>query len=155
MRWSFAVVVVIACGGSARPVAPPSNRPAPAERGVEPAPPPRPIRGRALTDAEFDRLVRDAVTMFTKMGVVADAAGTDCGKLATGVEQVMNQHRPFIASMKGYKENPDLTRRLEAWMEDHQAAILDPMMKVTNASSHCMNHPRFKATLERLGAIGD
>jgi len=154
---SAAVVLValVACGGSkSRPeTVPPSNVPAAEEKPVEPAPTPGVVA--TPSDAEFEVMMEQAVAMFEAMGAAADNAGADCGKLADGLDQVMNDNSAFIASAKKYKNNPDMDKRGEEWMKVHQDQVMGPMMKVAGAGQKCSTDAKFMAVMQRLSKIGN
>ncbi|MBK9036783.1 MAG: hypothetical protein IPL61_36960 [Myxococcales bacterium] len=147
-----AVVAVLACacGGSAKQTAaPPANAPI---ETAEPAPPPEetPVAPAELTDAEFETMMTQALAMFGAMGSAADAAGGDCGKLADGIDRVMNDNQPFIQSMKKYKGDEAMDKRAEAWMKDHMDEVMEPMMKVGAAGQNCADDPKFQATMQQF-----
>jgi len=99
--------------------------------------------------------MEQAVAMFEAMGAAADNAGADCGKLADGLDQVMNDNSAFIASAKKYKNNPDMDKRGEEWMKVHQDQVMGPMMKVAGAGQKCSTDAKFMAVMQRLSKIGN
>ena len=147
---TVAVVLACACGGSAKKPAPaPSNQPV-----LEAAPPPPvedpPVVAPAMSDEAFEAMMAQAVAMFTAMGAAADAAGADCGKLADGIDQVMGDNQPFIASMAQYKDDEAMDKRAQEWMQGHMDEVMQPMMKVGTAGQQCASDPKFQATMKRF-----
>ncbi len=159
---SVVVAALVGCGGGAKqsttPPEPIANRPPPpAEPPAEPAPPPAepgaPLATEGPSDAEFEALMIKSLAMFDAMGAAADAAGSDCGKLAAGLDHVLDDNQEFMASARKWKGNADMDRRAEAWMKNHVDEIMPVMMKIVTAGQQCAADPAFAATMRRFDEL--
>ncbi len=155
---SVVVAALVGCGGGAKqsttPSEPIANRPPPP---AEPAPPPaEPAPAPAVaaaSDAELEALMAEAMGMFNAMGAVVDAAGSDCGKLAAGLDHVLDDNQEFMASARKWKGNADMDRRAEEWMKDHMNEMMPVMMKIGTAGQQCAADPAFAATMRRFDEL--
>lgn len=151
------LMCLIACGGSSKP---PAEQPTlankPAEEAppppTEPAPPPAADTG-GPTDAEVEAMMGQAMAMFVAMGDAVDAAGSDCLKLAAGLNATLDANRAFLASAKQWKGNPAMDAKAEAWMKDHMDEFMPHAMKVGTAGQTCAGKPEFDAVMKRFEEI--
>jgi hypothetical protein len=149
-------VSVIACGGSAKR---PAEQPTLANKPAEPAPAPptepapAPADNREPTDAEVEAMMGQAMAMFVAMGDAVDAAGSDCQKLAAGLNATLDANRAFLASAKQWKGNPAMDAKAEAWMKDHMDEFMPHAMKVGTAGQTCSGKPEFDAVMKRFEEI--
>lgn len=147
------VAVLVGCGGPKPSSAPPAiaNRPAPAAEPAAPAPSSR-LPGE-FSDAEFAAMMDDVVAMFAAMGAAVDAGGSDCGKIALGLDATLDAHAPLLASMRQWKQHSTMDQRTQVWLNDHMDQIMPPLMKVGEAGQRCGADPQFQATTKRLDAL--
>lgn len=144
-----AVVVALGCASSSKPAPAPAveNRPEPAAQAAPRTPPP--------PEDRFEQMMRTAIAMFTAMGEAAEAGGKDCGKVAAGLERVLDRHAGFIADAKRLQREPALKQRSEAWMAEHKDEILAPLTKFTAVVQHCVADPAFTKVMARLSALDE
>ncbi|MBK9036781.1 MAG: hypothetical protein IPL61_36950 [Myxococcales bacterium] len=144
-------------GGTAAPAAgtatPAAGTAAPA--GDTTGTPPADTTGTAPTgagpsDAEFEKMMGNALAMFGAMGKAVDAAGDDCGKLADGIQKVMDDNKDFIETAKKYKDNPDMDKKAEEWMKGHMSEVMEPMMKVGAAGQKCSSDAKFAEVMKKF-----
>ena len=91
-----------------------------------------------------------ALVMFNAMAAATDAAGEDCGKLADGLNKVLDDNASFLADAKRFQDNEDMKKRGEEWMKGHMDEIMGPMMKVGMAGQKCASDPKFAAFQKRF-----
>ena len=107
----------------------------------------------SMTEAEHTAMMEGAVAMFTALGAAADASGGDCAKLTASLDRAMVEGRVFIDQAKRHKDDPEVTRRSEAWMQANNDRVMDPMMKFAGASQKCAGDPTFAAAMERFSTL--
>ncbi|MBL8624592.1 MAG: hypothetical protein JNK64_25005 [Myxococcales bacterium] len=149
---ALGMMAVIACGGSSKP---PAGQPTLANKPAEDAPPPAeptppPADARVPTDAEVEAVMRQAMAMFIAVGDAVDAAGSDCGKLAAGIDATIDANREFVAVSRTWKDNPAMDQKIEVWMQAHMDDVMPHVMKVSNAGQTCAGQPAFDAAMKRL-----
>lgn len=154
------LVVLVACKEKqeAKP-APPPTAPAPAPaptKNVEPAPPPAadvkpavpaPIKpaGGLNTAGEYEAKAFDIVD---KLGDVFARAGTNCEKLADGLELFLEDHKAAFASTDAFEAaNPAAEDELEAKMREKAKSF---MTKASASMQACQKHERVQAALASL-----
>ena len=106
--------------------------------------------GPAPTDAEFEAMMGKAIGMFESMGKAVDGAGDDCGKLADGLNKVLDDNKDFLETAKKYQDNADMKKKGEEWMKGHMDQIMGPMMKVGTAGQKCATDPKFAEFQKRF-----
>lgn len=152
------LMCVIACGGSSKP---PAEQPTLANKPAEEAPPPAPpteaapptADGPGPTDAEVEAMMGQAMTMFIAMGDAVDAGGSDCGKIAAGLNATLDANREFLTTAKQWKGNAAMDQKAEAWMQVHMNELMPHVMKVGNASQTCAGQPAFDAVMKRFDEL--
>ena len=136
----------VAPAGGTAAVAPAGGTAAVAPTGTDPVAP----TGAAPTDAEFEAMMGKAITMFESMGKAVDAAGDDCGKLADGLNKVLDDNKDFIEGAKKVQDNAEMKKKGEEWMKGHMDQIMGPMMKVGTAGQKCATDPKFAEFQKRF-----
>lgn len=151
------LVVLVGCKEKqeAKPTPPPSvPAPAPTQK-VEPAPPsadvkpavPVPVTpaGGFNTAADYEAKAFD---LLDKLTDVFARAGTNCEKLADGIEVFLDANKAAFASTDAFEAaNPAAEDDLEAKMQDKAKTF---MTKASASMQACQNHERVKAALAKL-----
>ena len=148
------LLAALGCSTSKPATAPmPKSEPAPVVE-AEPAPPlePAPPPG-SLTDEQFEAMMAKAIVMFNAMSSAVDVAGGDCGKLADGLNQVLDDYASFIAEAQRRQEDEGVKKRGEEWMQAHMDEVMGPMMKVGTAGQRCFADPAFQSFQQRFDAM--
>ena len=141
------LLAALGCSKSKSATAPmPQKKPAPvAEAEPTPAPPPG-----VVTDAQLEETMAKELVMFDAMAAAVDAAGTDCGRMADGLNMVFNDNVSLIAEERRYRESKEMKQRSEAWRKAHMELLLGPMMKIGTAMLECASDPKFAAFQQRF-----
>jgi len=97
-------------------------------------------------DAMMDKMV----TMMEDLGKAVDAAGDDCGKMASGVEAVVKKYEGDIKDMKAAAEklkgDKEQAEKLMKKYGDRMQKVMPKMMGMMK----CADDPKMKATSEKL-----
>ena len=105
-----------------------------------------PACGKSGGDATMDKML----TMMEEMGKAVEAAGSDCGKMADGVQAVVTKYEGDLKGMKAYSES---MKGDKAKAEELMKKYGDRMQKVMPAMMgmmKCAEDPKFKAVGEKL-----
>lgn len=104
----------------------------------------------AMSDAEFEALMAENVTMNVELGKAVDRAGDDCGKTAAGLNAVLDKYAAMMARGKALTNDPTFRARAEAWTQQHVDQLMGPAMKVATAGQKCFGDPAFQQAMARL-----
>ena len=150
MRAAVIVVVLgMGCGGSRRePVEPPSNKPA-----VEPEAKRVLVAHGAPSDRDFETVMGRMATMFADLAQAEDGAGTNCAKMAVGMDSVLDANDAVLAAVKRWNADPEMKDRASDWMRDHQDQVMASVMKFATAMQRCAADPQVLAVVEKLSAL--
>lgn len=180
-----ALILVAACGSSSKPAARAPSEPvagdpaaveasAPVEASAaveasapapdEPAPTAPAHRAAVaaptttaptMADAEFDAVMDQLVAMLHEIAAAFERANGDCGKGAAGLEKVLADNQAFLDKMRTYRDNPEMTRKAEEWMQGHLNEVMQPAMRMAELGQKCANDPQFAAAMKKMEELGD
>jgi hypothetical protein len=123
------------------PAAPAAAAPAPTPApAAVPAPTPAaaPAPGAAVTFANDDAFVAKGTETMNKFMALFDAAGTDCDKLAAGVNAFVTEYGPTFKALGEYeKANPKAKEAFEAKNKGLEEQFAKKMMPALEA---CKDH---------------
>lgn len=112
---------------------------------ADPTPPP----GK-LSDAELDALMRDTVAFFTDVADAITAAGSDCSKVAAGIERVVADSSALIERTREIDDDPDAQDRADAWMKSHDAELRPMFDRLFKGVEACRDDAAVDAALEKM-----
>ncbi|MBZ0232902.1 MAG: hypothetical protein K8M05_11280 [Deltaproteobacteria bacterium] len=112
----------------------------------DPTPPPS-----QMSDAEFDKLMNDVVGYIGKMRDVVVAAGGDCSKMATGLEQVAAENRDVIERTRALDEDASAEDRADAWMKAHEGEVAPMFEALFQGLGPCQEDPAVQSAMEKMG----
>lgn len=140
----------------AGPIAPatPTTGAAPTPPGGTAAtgqPPTAPIAaGTPLTDAQVEVLGGRMLAVMDSLAGAVAANASDCGAMATAVEQVLTANETTVAEMKasagGSNEEP-----FTAWMTKNAARIEAINARIAPGLTRCAGEPRMYEAVAKLG----
>ncbi len=103
------------------------------------------------SDAMMDKML----DMMEDMGKAVEGANGDCGKMATGVEAVMNKYQGDINDMKAYAEKMKGEKdkeKAEAMMKKY-GPRLEKVMPQMMGMMKCADDPKMKALNEKMKGL--
>jgi hypothetical protein len=93
--------------------------------------------------------------MMEDMGKAVEGANGDCGKMATGVETVLNKYQGDIADMKAYAEKMKGEKdkaKAEEMMKKY-GPRLEKVMPQMMGMMKCADDPKMKALNEKMKGL--
>ncbi|HSD88642.1 MAG TPA: hypothetical protein VLB44_14035 [Kofleriaceae bacterium] len=98
-----------------------------------------------------DSQVEKMVTMMEDLGNAVDKAGDDCGKMASGVESVVNKYdlKAMKEAGEKLKGNKEEAERIEKKYGDRMQKVLPKMMGMMK----CADDPKMKALEDKLKGL--
>ena len=143
------LLAVLACGLLA--ACGPKSTPAPATPApatTTPAEPP--ASTQTISDADLEAIMRETVAMFTAVSDAVSAAGGDCAKVATGIEQAAGEHAELLQRAHALDEDPSATDRAEKWMGAHEAELKPVFERLFAGLEPCKDDPAVQAAMEKM-----
>jgi hypothetical protein len=119
--------------------------------GAAPADPTPP--SRAMTDAEFDRIMRDVMAYMTALGDAAAEAKGDCPAMAAAIERVIGDHADLTGRAAQLDRDPTAEDRAEAWMKANDASARPTFEKLFAEVQKCGEDPAVQAAVEKIGSM--
>ena len=138
MRMVVVVSLVAALGCS-------TSKPATA-----PMPKSEPAPELSVTDEQFEATRAHEIVMLDAMAAAIDAAGTDCGRMADGLNRVLDDNVSFFAEERRYQANTELNERSAVWRAAHTEQFRHPMRKIGAAMDQCAADAKFTAFWRRF-----
>jgi hypothetical protein len=102
-------------------------------------------------DAMMDKML----DMMDEIGNAVDAAGSDCGKMADGVDAVVKKHEGDLKDMKAFSEKmkKDEDKAKQEEMMKKYGPRLEKVMPKMMGMMKCAEDPKMKAVQAKLDGM--
>jgi hypothetical protein len=97
-------------------------------------------------DAMMDKML----DMMEDMGKAVESANGDCGKMATGVESVVNKYQGDLENMKAAAEKMKGDKAKTEEMMKKYGPRIEKVMPAMMGMMKCADDPKMKAVSEKL-----
>jgi hypothetical protein len=151
LAFTLSLGLIAACTKSAS--GPQEPQPGGAGSGSAAAPADPTPPSSAMTDAEFDQIMRDVMAYMTALGDAAAEAKGDCPAMAAAIERVIGDHTDLTARAARLDQDPTAEDRAEVWMKANDASARPAFERLFTEVEKCGQDPAVQAAVEKIGSM--